>query len=104
MTRTISATEARVHFGDVLRGVAERGETIVVERGGKPQAVVMSVAEYDRLRANDDQEEDWWTLAQKSRERIARELNGRPLPDIVQLINDAREERDEEILAAVLRR
>jgi prevent-host-death family protein len=104
MTKTISATEARVHFGDVLRGVTERGETIFVERGGKPQAVVISIEEYDRLRSNGEPQDDWWTLVEKSRQRIARELNGRPMPDIVQLINDAREERDEEILAAVLRR
>ena len=104
MTRTISATEARTHFGDVLRGVTERGETILVERGGKPQAVVMSVDEYDRLRKGDDHEEDWWTLAERSRERFARELGDRPMPDIVKIINDSREERDAEILAAVLRR
>jgi prevent-host-death family protein len=104
MTRTISATDARVHFGDVLRGVTERGETIFVERGGKPQAVVMSIEEYDRLRNGNGHEDDWWTLAERSRERFARELGDRPMPDIVQIINDSREERDEEILAAVLRR
>ena len=104
MTRTISATEARVHFGDVLRSVTERGETIVVERSGKPLAVVLSFDTYARLRNNGKQKEDWWTLAERARERIARELNGRPLPDIVQLINDSREERDAEILDAVLRR
>ena len=30
--RTVNATEARVHFGDLLRRVKE-GETVVVERG-----------------------------------------------------------------------
>ncbi|HEY7031835.1 MAG TPA: type II toxin-antitoxin system Phd/YefM family antitoxin [Thermomicrobiales bacterium] len=104
MTKTISATEARIHFGDVLRGVTERGETIVVERSGKPQAVVLSVEEYERLRNGTNEEDDWWTLAERSRERFARELGDRPMPDIVQIINDSREERDAEILAAVLRR
>src|SRR5262245_9292845 len=61
MTKTISATEARIHFGEVLRGVTERGETIFVERSGKPLAVVLSIEEYERLR-NGDQKEDWWDL------------------------------------------
>jgi prevent-host-death family protein len=104
MTRTVSATEARIHFGDVLRAVHERGETIFVERSGKPQAVVLSIEEYERLRNGKDQEDDWWTLAERSRERFARELGDRPMPDIVQIINESREERDAEILAAVLRR
>ena len=104
MTRTISATEARVHFGDVLRSVAERDETILVERGGKPQAVVLSVEKYRRLTKDDDQEDDWWELARRSRERFSREWGDRPMPDIAQLINDAREERDADILDAVLRR
>jgi prevent-host-death family protein len=46
MVRTVSATEARVHFGEVLRGVVDKGETVVVERSGKPRAVVLSITEY----------------------------------------------------------
>ena len=51
MKKTVSATEARVHFGELLRAVAEEGATYVVERSGKPQAVVISAAEYDQLSA-----------------------------------------------------
>lgn len=101
MTRTISATEARIHFGDVLRGVTERGETIVVERGGKPQAVVLSVAEYRRLR-NGEQQEDWWNLVLRSQERFRREWGDKPLPDLDRLIEQGHEERDEQILAGLL--
>ena len=39
MTKTVSATEARVHFGELLRGVTERGDTYLVERSGTPLAV-----------------------------------------------------------------
>lgn len=35
----LSATEARVHLGEVLRRV-EEGEGIVVEGRGRPQAVI----------------------------------------------------------------
>lgn len=41
MPKTVSATEARIHLGALLRDIAEQGETIIVERGGKPQAVRM---------------------------------------------------------------
>lgn len=102
MTKTMSATEARTHFGAVLRGVTERGETVIVERGGKPRAVVLSIDEYRRLQASDGPQEDWWSLVEQAQERFKREWGDRPMPDIVQIINDAREERDAEILAAVL--
>jgi PHD/YefM family antitoxin component YafN of YafNO toxin-antitoxin module len=56
MTRTTTATEARVHFGDVLGSV--------IQRGGKPQRVILSVEEYEqlpneRLRVCKDQEENY---------------------------------------------
>lgn len=49
MERTWTATEARVRFGELLRAVAERGETVIVERHGKPAVAFVSVAEYERL-------------------------------------------------------
>ena len=36
MSTVVSATEARVHFGELLRRVAEGRETVFVERGGQP--------------------------------------------------------------------
>lgn len=102
MTRTISATEARIHFGDVLRGVTERGETFLVERGGKPQAVVMSIDEYDRLRKRNGHDDDWWDLVMRSQERFRREWGDRPMPDTARLIEEGREERDDQILAGLL--
>lgn len=49
MERTMTATEARVHFGELLRAVAKRGETVIVEHHGKPTVAFVSVAEYERL-------------------------------------------------------
>ncbi len=49
MAGHLTATDARVNFGDVLRGVSERRETVVVERGRTPLTVVISIAEYQRL-------------------------------------------------------
>ena len=104
MKRTITATEARVHFGELMRRVSENDETIVVERGGKPQMVVISLAEYDRLRGEHEPEEDWWELAARSRELIRQHLGDRPFPDVDQLFAEMREERDAQLLDAVLGR
>ena len=101
MTKTVSATEARIHFGELLRGVAERGETYLVERAGTPQAVVIAVEEYERLRAGQDTKPDWERQLDELHALLRRERGDRPMPDAVELINAGREERDAEILAAV---
>lgn len=43
----MSATEARAHFDVVLRCV-ENNETVTVERGGRPKAVILSIDEYEK--------------------------------------------------------
>jgi prevent-host-death family protein len=49
--QTITATHARIHFGQVLPKVAKGRHGIIVERAGRPKAVMLSVSEYERLRA-----------------------------------------------------
>jgi prevent-host-death family protein len=49
MSQVMSATEVRMHFGEVMRQVASKGERVVVERGGKPMVAVISVADLARL-------------------------------------------------------
>lgn len=46
--RTLSATDVKNRFGRVLREISKSGGPIVVERGGKPVAVILSVDEYQR--------------------------------------------------------
>ena len=75
-----------------------------VERGGKPQVVILSVEDYERLRANEPDSENWWELARRSREAIHRWRGGRPMPSIEDLIHDMREERDAQLLANLRRR
>ena len=101
MTRVIGATEARVHFGELLRRVTENDETVVVERGGKPRVAGRSLDEYERLRGAKEPEADWWELAERSRQRIHAYRGGRPLPDIEQMIRDMRDERDAQLLEAL---
>ena len=47
--KTVSATEAKNRFGGVLREVSRTDEPILVERDGKPVAVILSFEAYERL-------------------------------------------------------
>lgn len=53
---SISASKARQSFAEVIE-TAQR-EAVVVERRGRPQAVVVSAAEYDRLTSAAEELED----------------------------------------------
>ncbi len=97
MERRMTATEARVRFGEVLRDVSERGTTVVVERGGKVQAVVMSIEEYRRLKAGGEQRPKWEVMLEELHEQIRREGNQPLDPPPEEVIRQGREERDAQI-------
>jgi prevent-host-death family protein len=101
MKKTVSATEARVHFGELLRGVAEEDETYIVERSGKPTAVLVSFEEYQETQKHKPKER--WEILLEESQRIFRE-SGAEVPDAVKLINEGRQERDDATLGDLLRR
>jgi len=47
--RTVAATWARTHFGQLMREVVRTKEHFIVERDGMPTVVILSVPEYERL-------------------------------------------------------
>jgi prevent-host-death family protein len=49
LIRTLSATEIKNNFGAVLREVNRTGGPIVVERAGRPVAVILSVRAYEEI-------------------------------------------------------
>ena len=95
MERTISATQARIHFGEIMKQ-AQIGP-VIVERDGKAQVVVISKKTYDELIAANTQP-DWRTLLEEAHESIRAEIGGRQLPDPAEMLRLAREERDEQLL------
>lgn len=99
--RIMSATEARIHFGEVMRDVSERDEIVIVERGGTRKVAIISVELLERFRSgrNGDEGGDWFDRAMDSRERVRRAFGDQPIPDIDPLFDDMREERDAQILA-----
>ncbi|MGC9332647.1 MAG: type II toxin-antitoxin system Phd/YefM family antitoxin [Anaerolineae bacterium] len=58
MQYTMSATEARIHFGELMRRVVKQQESVIVEHSGKPHVVVLSVDKYRQLlAAQEDRDE-----------------------------------------------
>ena len=54
MTRTLPVSEVKTHLPELLTGVEEREEEIIVTRKGRPAAVLVNVSEYERLKATLD--------------------------------------------------
>jgi prevent-host-death family protein len=97
MGRVVSATEARIRFGDLMRQAVENHETIIVERGGRSHVVVISVEEYERLLKR-QQQGDWKELVHGARAQIQADLGDRTLPRPEEILDQIREGRDEQLL------
>lgn len=97
MERTVSATEARVRFGELMQRVGERNETVIVERDGVPRVVVLSIDAYERLRESQKNAWDEWEsrLADFHAELQAR-LGDDEIHSSVDEIKTMRAERDEQ--------
>jgi prevent-host-death family protein len=54
MARTLPISEVKTRLPELVTGVADREEEIVVTRKGKPAAVLVNFAEYERLKATLD--------------------------------------------------
>ncbi len=50
MARTLSISNVKTHFPQLVAGVEERAEEIVVTKNGKPAAVLLSYEEYESLK------------------------------------------------------
>lgn len=52
MVRKVSAMTVRDRLGQLLEEVHYKGDTVIIERAGRPMAVLVPLAEYERLRAH----------------------------------------------------
>lgn len=106
MVKTISATEARIHLGDVLDQVEHAGSRIIIERGGKPAAMLISLSDGKKLNGEHYDPEELIERARLNREAFAEwravQQPGQPFPDIAEMIREMREERDEQLLKNLL--
>ncbi len=95
MEHIISATQARIHFGEVMR--TARRTPVIVERDGVQEVVVISKEAYDRLVSASSQT-DWRKMLKKTHKQLRLDLKGRALPDPADVIRQGRDERDEQLL------
>lgn len=98
--KRMSATQARVHFGEVLRAVNESDADVVVEKSGSPIAVVLSFDEFKRLKqiaGEDEQDFDWWSAMVENATAYRNSRAGKPMTSSVELIREMRAERDAEL-------
>ena len=51
MPKTVTATEAKNRLGALLGYVVGEGDEVIVERQGRPSAVIMSFAAYEEVEA-----------------------------------------------------
>jgi len=85
MPRTVSATKAKVRFGEMVDWAVEHDDDVIVESHGKPKAVIISYKEYQRVQIRREQE---WTELSKEQLRILRKRIARQNQDL------SREEAD----------
>ena len=96
MKYTVSATDARIRFGEIMRR-AKKGP-VIVERGGKPEGVVISKQEYDQL-VSAAPRLDWRKQLEETHALIRARFGDREIePPPEEIIRQGREERDEQIL------
>jgi antitoxin YefM len=50
MAKTLPISEVKTHLPALVAGVEEREEEVVVTRNGRPAAVIVNYAEYERLK------------------------------------------------------
>lgn len=55
MAREVSATEAKNRLGALLGWVTEENDEVIIEHQGKPRAVIMSIAEYEKIKVEREQ-------------------------------------------------
>jgi prevent-host-death family protein len=55
MTKKISALTARTQFGQIMERAVERRERFLVDRRGRPAVIIMSVDDYVRTLAPEEQ-------------------------------------------------
>ena len=98
MEKRVSATEAKIHLGSLIRKATEQGETVIVERSGIPRVAIVPFDKFERMKSGRKYEGQEVilrrirTLKKTLHERLMRE--GMKLPDIELIIDHAREKRD----------
>lgn len=84
MAKTLPISEVKARLPELVTGVEEREEEVLITRKGKPAAVLVNYAEYERLRETIDVLSDSGLMRQirKSQAYYARHRKGLSFEDI----------------------
>lgn len=93
MVTRMSAKEARDNFSDVLNRAYYQQEPIVVERQGKPVAVVISLEEYEQYRRYKElAKERFFQVVDRIQERNADKDPDEVYRDVTVAVEEVRQE------------
>ena len=95
MPKTVNATEARTHLGAIMQEAIRSQEPIVVEKAGKPQVVILAYDRYQQL--VNDKPKDWQAMLAGLHAKVKANLQGHELPSAVDMLEEGRRARDEEL-------
>ena len=93
MKRKVSAVDARQKLGELLEGVYYRGDEIVIERAGKPMAVLIPTERYEVLERDRDEFFDMIRKVQEYNADTPFEVIEREVQEAIEEVR--REHRDE---------
>ena len=84
MSQTLPISEVKARLPELVTGVEEREEEIVVTRKGKPAAVLVNFAEYERLKETLEvlSDPELMRQVQKSRKFYAEGGKGKSFEDV----------------------
>ena len=77
----VSALTARTSFGTLLRRVEEEHRSLVIEKRGRPKAVLLSIRDYVRLAAPEP--EVLTLIGQESRRKGTDKLTSRQIDQVI---------------------
>ena len=84
----VTALDARANFGKLLRRVEDEGRSLVIEKRGRPRAVLLSIRDYVRLAVPEP--EVLRIIGQESKQKGTNRIGAK---QIDQVINAARKSR-----------
>jgi prevent-host-death family protein len=92
MVKTISTAAARASFGDVVNSVYYTREPVVVEKKGRPVAVIISPDLFQRLQEEDERD---WAIIEQVGARNADQDPDEILAEVTAVVEEVRRERYE---------
>ena len=91
-TRRMSAREARANFSDLLGLVYYNRERVIIEKKGRPFAVVINPEQYEAI---EKKMEKAWATVDRIRERYADKDAEEVVRDVTAVVEEVRQERYE---------